>query len=239
MNKTSNKQSFSKIAVIPARGGSTRLKNKNIYPLYGKPLICYTIEAILKADIFDSIVVSTDSKKIAKVASDYDVQIYDREPEFSTEKITVLEALIDMMKKIKKHDIFSFFLPTCPLRNSDDVKNGMALLTQDVDSVISISDFSEPIQLALIKRDETIIPVFDNLTAGLTNSKFIQKYYRPNGSFYISWWDNLIHKKNFFHGNIVGYKMPKIRSVDIDDLCDIIIAEGIIKYQKNVKEQVC
>ena len=51
------------LAVIPARGGSTRLKDKNIYPLGGKPLIRWTVEAVVESGVFDKIVVSTDSKK--------------------------------------------------------------------------------------------------------------------------------------------------------------------------------
>jgi len=227
-----NKEKFSKVAVIPARGGSTRLKDKNIYPINGKPLICYTIESVIESKCFDTIIVSTDSNEIINIASDYGLEVYQREAKFATAKITVLEALLDMMTKIKPHDIFAYFLPTCPFRNADDIKAGLSLLNQDVDSVISISDFSEPIQLALIQNDNNdIYPVFDNLTAGLTNSKYIQKYYRPNGAFYISWWNNIIKNKNFFIGNIKGYKIPKMRSIDINDINDIMIAEGIIKSQ--------
>ena len=55
-----------RMAVIPARGGSTRLKDKNIFPINGKPLICYTIEEVIKTKLFDKIYVSTDSDAIAK-----------------------------------------------------------------------------------------------------------------------------------------------------------------------------
>ena len=53
-----------KVAVIPARAGSTRLKNKNIYPLGGKPLIRWTVEAVVESGVFDKIVVSTDGDDI-------------------------------------------------------------------------------------------------------------------------------------------------------------------------------
>ena len=58
---------MSRIAVIPARGGSTRLKDKNIYPIKGKPLISYTIETVIDSGQFDTIIVSTDSNKIKEV----------------------------------------------------------------------------------------------------------------------------------------------------------------------------
>ena len=218
-----------KLAVIPARGGSKRLKNKNFYPLNGKPLITYSIEAVLGADCFDTVLVSTDSEEIASIAESYGVRVYNRPPEYATDKMTVLEALVAMMDDVPKHDVFSYFLPTCPLVSSEDIKKGVSLLDHRADSVISVVSYADPIQLAMIKRGDEMVPIFDNLTAGLTNSRYIQKYYKPSGAFYMSWWDNLIKNKNFFVGNVKGYEMPKKRSVDIDDLMDIRYAELILK----------
>ena len=219
----------SKLAVIPARGGSKRLKDKNFYPLNGKPLISYAIEAVLGSASFDKVMVSTDSPEIAKIAEQYGIEVYERPSKYATDKMTVLEALIAMMEDVPKHDTFSYFLPTCPLVSSEDIKNGAALLDRHTDSVVSVVSYADPIQLAMIKKGDDMIPVFDNLTAGLTNSRYIQKYYKPSGAFYMSWWDNLIENKNFFVGNVKGYEMPKERSVDIDDLMDIKYAELILK----------
>ena len=100
---------FSRLAVIPARGGSTRLKNKNIYPLGGKPLICHTIEAVIGSGCFDTVIVSTDSEAIAAEAQKYsEVEIYDRPAEYSGERVTVLEALVAMMDNIAHHRFWGF-----------------------------------------------------------------------------------------------------------------------------------
>ena len=224
-----------KIAVIPARGGSTRLKDKNIYPLSGKPLIDYTVESIIESGCFDTIMVSTDSDRIAEVVSKYDVDIHIRDPRYATNRITVLEAMLAMMQEIPKHDIFSYFLPTCPLRSPADIKQGIDLLKEEVDSVVSVVEYSEPIQLALIVQANAAIPVFDNLTAGLTNSRYINKYYRPNGAFYISWWDKLIKNRNFFVNNVKAHIMPKKRSIDINDHVDITVAEIILNKMNNMR----
>jgi CMP-N,N'-diacetyllegionaminic acid synthase len=223
------KKNYTKIAIIPARGGSRRLEDKNTYPLGGKPLICYTVESVIDSKCFDTIIVSTDSEKIKNAVSHYEVTLHHRESKYATSRMTVLEALLAMMADIPNHDIFAYFLPTCPFRNSKDIRQGLGLLTEDIDSVVSIVEYSEPIQLAMIEKQDHVIPIFDNLTAGLTNSRFIQKYYRPNGGFYISWWDKLVMNRNFFIGNVKGYKMPKIRSVDINDISDIITGETILR----------
>ena len=65
------KNKFKNIAFIFARGGSKGIKDKNIYSLNGKPLIAYTIEVAKETGIFDDIIVSTDSKRIALVAESY------------------------------------------------------------------------------------------------------------------------------------------------------------------------
>lgn len=220
------------LAVIPARGGSTRLKDKNIYLLGGKPLICYTIEAVLASECFDKVIVSTDSEAIAKIALNYPVELYKREAHFATEKITVLEAIVDMMSKIEVHDTLSYFLPTCPFTSPTDIRQALAMLEKEVDAVNSVVEYAVPIQLAMIKNNKSLIPVFDNLTQGMTNSKFIQKYYHPTGAFYMSWWDKLLKNKNFFKGEVRGHVMPRERIVDINDLHDIHLAEHLIKTRQ-------
>jgi len=227
---------MSRIAVIPARGGSTRLKDKNIYPLNGKPLISYMIESVIESRKFDKIYVSTDSDKIANIAKEYEVFIYQREPKFATTKITVLEAIVDMMSKIDKSDVLGYFLPTCPLTTPQEISKAVDMLVEGVDSVVSVVEYDFPIQLSMMKREEEeFIPVFDNLTSGLTNSKFINKYYHPTGAFYISRWDNIIENKNFFVGKIKGVEMSKENYIDINDIEDMKRAEYALRRKNEIK----
>lgn len=221
-----------KVAVIPARGGSTRFKDKNIALLGGKPLICWSVEAVLNSGEFDDVYVSTDSDKIFDAVKHLNVKRHIRPEQYATTRATVLDAMMDLMETIPKYDIFAFFLPTCPFIESMSIKNGVAMLDDDTDSVVSVSYYEEPIQLACIKKGEYIIPVFDNLTAGLTNSKFIQKYVKPNGGFYMSKWDNLLHERNFFKGSVKGVEIPHERLVDIDYEYDLKKAEFMLSNTK-------
>ena len=223
----------SKLAVIPVRGGSKRLKDKNIYPLQGKPLIEYTIESVLESKCFDTVVVSTDSEKIANVAKKYDVVVHNRPAELATSRATVVEAMLDLMNETERHDIFAYFLPTCPLKTAEDIRGVMNLYNEDnVDAAISVVEYDIPIQLAIIMNGDNVVPVFDNLTSGLTNSRYIKKYYRPSCAVYSAKWESLIENKTFFAGNIKGHIMSKENSVDIDDLTDIIVAESILTKVK-------
>ena len=223
----------SRLAVIPARGGSTRLKNKNIYPLGGKPLIRWTTEAVIKAEVFDEILISTDSDEIFAAVSDLNVKRHHRPKEDATTKATALNAMLNLMEGHQKHDIFAYFLPTCPFISPLDIREGINLLSNEVDSVVSMTEYSDTLQLACVMEDNDVVPIFDNLTSGLTNSKFIQQYHKPSGAFYISQWNTLLKNKNFFKGNIKGVIIPKERSVDINDKFDILMAETVLKMVQN------
>lgn len=230
-----------KLAVIPARGGSTRLKNKNIYPLGGKPLIRWITEAVVESDSFDSIVVSTDSDEIFEAVEDLPVERHERPEIHATTKATVLDAMIQLMRTCPQDfmggdDIFSYFLPTCPFVSPADIRNGIMKLTSEkVDTVVSMTEIPETIQLACQMSGDNVLPVFDNIECGLTNSKFIKKYYKPSGAFYMGKWDHILSNRNFFKGNVKGVIIPKERSVDINDIHDIRLAEAILGGDDNDK----
>jgi len=160
-----------KVAIIPARGGSTRLKDKNIRLLGGKPLIQWMVEAVLDSGEFDDVYVSTDSDKIFDAVKHLNVKRHVQPAQNATVKATALNSMIDVMNDIPKYDVFAYFLPTCPFLESKYIKDGVSKLSDTVDYLVSVSYYEEPVQLACIKKDDDIIPVFDNLTAGCDECK--------------------------------------------------------------------
>ena len=217
------------LAVIPARGGSTRLKGKNIYPLGGKPLIRWITEAVVDSGCFDTILISTDDDRIFDSVSDLGVGRHIRPEQHATTQATVLDAMMNLMGLFDGFDTFSYFLPTCPFISPDDIKKGITKLQdRQCDSVVSMTQIPETLQLACLMSEDNVLPVFDNLECGLTNSKFIKKYYKPSGGFYMGLWDYLKEHKNFFSRKIKGVMIPPKRSVDINTIEDLKYAESII-----------
>ena len=102
-----------------------------------------------------------------------------------------------------------------------------AIVGDDVDFVVSMTEIPETIQLACVMKEGWVLPIFDNLECGLTNSKFIKKYHKPSGAFYIGKWKKILENKNFFKGNVKGVIIPPERSVDINNIMDIRFAESI------------
>ena len=87
------------IAIIPARGGSKRLINKNVYPLKGKPLISYTIEACKKSSYIDEIYVSSDSVEILKIAIESGAKAVERDQKFANDNTPKIVAVREALKQ--------------------------------------------------------------------------------------------------------------------------------------------
>jgi len=228
-----------KLAIIPARGGSKRLKKKNVLPLGGKPLVAYTIEAAQKSNIFDKILLSTDDTEIANVGHSLGIEVYKRSDEYASDTATVLEALLELMetleKKGEKYDIICQMLATCPFRKPEHIKEGMELLDKETDSVVSITTYDFPLPKSLKKNGDFITPAWPNspFLTGKTRTQDQEIFYHDNGAFFISWWDSMIKHRNFFKGTIKGYIMHPLNTVDIDNELDLAKAQMLIDYLRN------
>ena len=223
-----NKQN---IAIIPARGGSKRLPDKNIKLLGGKPLISHSIEAALKAKSISAVMVSSDSEQILNIASSYnEVIIHQREKTLASDTATALELVEHIYINLKdEYSFITLMLPTCPFRNSKHLDEGFSLLEDSDDGVISVTSYEFPISLN-VPVNENYIELSENspLITGNTRSQNHNPSYRPNGGFYISKWSSFDKYRNFWKGDVKYYLMNKIHSIDIDDQFDLDIANMII-----------
>lgn len=225
------------LAIIPARSGSKGLKDKNIKELNGKPLISYTIEAAIESKIFDSIIVSTDSKDYADIAKEYGAEIPFLRPDYlSTDEATtndVVEYTIKELEKVgKNYDYFMILQPTSPLRKSEDILGAVNLLFEkDANSVVSVCEV-EHSPLYMNTLDESLSMEVFLPKDVKTRRQELPIYYRLNGAIYISKIDYFLKHKNFYGEKSYAYIMDKIRSIDIDDEFDFIMAESCVKMLK-------
>jgi CMP-N-acetylneuraminic acid synthetase len=108
---------------------------------------------------------------------------------------------------------------------------GHKLLTEDLDSVVCITEMGDPIQLSVgldeksNQIDPNIILNPSPLITGNTRSQDFQKYYRANGGFYMSWTKSFLENQNFFKGKVKGHVMDQRKMVDIDYESDFKLAE--------------
>ena len=133
------------ICIIPARGGSKGLKNKNIRLVNGHPLIAYVISNAINSNIFDSIMVSTDSPKIANVAKKYGAEVpFLRKQKFSKDLTTTEDTLKNALNEYEKYksvkfDICVYMTATDIFRQISDIKNAVNTLkkNRNIDSCFS------------------------------------------------------------------------------------------------------
>lgn len=224
------------LAIIPARGGSKRLPNKNIMELGGKPLISHTIEAALRSNVFDKVMVTTDSSLIEEACSHYDSLLIDhRSPDLARDGSKVVEVILDICNKEEiqnKYDKFAMLLPTAPFRKIKSIKMGLSLLDEKTDSVVSLGPFNFPPQMAVSLEPDSkvLLPMLDNspLLSGNTRSQDQINYLRPNGSFYFSRIRSFVKNKSFFLGEVKGFEMSNFGSTDIDTGDDLMFAQTLI-----------
>ena len=121
--------SFKIIALIPSRSGSERIKNKNIIKLGNKHLIGYTIKEAIKSKLFNYILVSTDSKKYAKIAKSYGAKVPFLRPKKFARSISpdfewVNHSINFLKKKKLNFDYFFILRPTNPFRTANTILKG-------------------------------------------------------------------------------------------------------------------
>jgi CMP-N,N'-diacetyllegionaminic acid synthase len=132
----------SAIALIPARSGSERVPEKNVRPLAGHPLLAYAIATARDAGIFDRVVCSTDSGKIAEVAQRYGADVpFLRPAELATSTSPDIEWLTYTLERLGEHyDLFAIVRATNPFRGPDVLRRGLEqlLATPEADSIRAV-----------------------------------------------------------------------------------------------------
>ena len=149
------------LAIIPARGGSKKIKNKNIVKIKKKPLLGYTIEQALKSKYIDEICLSSDSIKIINIAKSFGLNVFFKRPKIlSTDYALTKDVVKHALKKSKKYfkkkfDYFILLQPTCPLRKSFHIDQSIKkLISSKHNSLISICDVDgyHPNRMKVIKK---------------------------------------------------------------------------------------
>lgn len=224
------------IAIIPARSGSKGLKDKNIKELLGKPLIAYSIEAAIKSELFDEVMVSTDSEEYAKVAKKWGASVpFLRSAETASDSAsswdTVREVLAGYKSLGKEFDTVCLLQPTSPLRTYEDVKNAYQIYEErKANTVIGVCETEHSPLWENTLPDDGAMDDFISKEHS-QRRQMLPTYYRINGAMYIVDVDKIMHSKDIYE-NSFAYVMPTEKSIDIDTELDFLIAERILEYYR-------
>jgi N-acylneuraminate cytidylyltransferase len=218
------------ICVIPARGGSKRIPHKNIIDFYGKPLIGWTIEAALKADIFNAIYVSTEDDEIIKMCSIYPIEIIKRRACYDDHS-TVQQATIETLKQIEEErgEVYGTvvqLMANCPLRDWADITDAWDNYWQcKAKFQLSCCDYGFTNPWWAMETPEHPRPLFPK--ALKMRSQDLQKVYCPSGAIWIADVAELMKHQTFYAPGYILFPLDRNNALDIDDYNDLELAKRI------------
>ncbi|MFA7252972.1 MAG: acylneuraminate cytidylyltransferase family protein [Patescibacteria group bacterium] len=218
------------LVIIPARGGSKGIKDKNIIDVKGKPLIWYSINAankLVSEGLVSEVVVSTDNEKIAEIARECGGNVpFLRPAEISGDKAKsidfVLHALNFYEQQGLSFDAVIILQPIAPLRTFEDIKEAVILFNKNkVDSLISVYEEEGIDDLVLYYRDgDRAVPLNANHNNG-NRRQDAPKIYMRNGAIYIARTDFIKTGHKLIADQPLMLEMPKERSINLDEPKDL------------------
>lgn len=231
------------LAVIPARGGSKRLPRKNLVALAGKPLIAHTIEAALRCDRIDRVVVSTEDEAIACVARQWGVEVVERPAELATDEAILApvcrHALLEMERRdSRQYDIHVLLQPTSPLRTAEHIRAGIEMLRKrECDSVVSVRMSREaPHRARIIVNGQLRFLITPGEHGTISTQEDIPQTYYPNGALYITYRKILLDRGDVYGDRAAPLIMSPEESVDIDTLIDLKVAQALLRWRADCAE---
>lgn len=224
------------LALIPARGGSKGIKNKNIVDLSGYPLVSYSIRAAQGSKYVDDTVVSTDSEKIARISKEYGANVpFMRPAELATDHARTVDAVLHAIKLLDKtenhFDVVVILQCTQPLTTAADIDKAIeTFFEKGMRGLVSVSRVEEhPLLMRSMDKDGNLTSLLgENSTCRRQDMK---PYYRVDGCICINQ-TNEITSETSLNDNPVGFIMDVSHSVDIHDMKDLYLAE----YYLHMKE---
>ena len=198
------------LGIIPARAGSKQIKNKNIYPICGEPLIEWTVRSVEKSSL-ENYRISTDMEYILRTYINAQAR-----PEQlckdDTKTIDVIKYYADR-EAFVDFDAFMILQPTSPLRTHEDIDNAIKLFEESGANSLYSGDY-----IGIKHKDK----VYDKYTSA--------KHFQRNGAIFITKRE-LIEKGQLWDNTAIEYEMPLSRSIDVDSMDDMNIAEALLKYR--------
>jgi pseudaminic acid cytidylyltransferase len=223
-----------RIAIIPARGGSKRIPDKNIVDFFGSPLMSYSIRAAEKSRLFETIHISTDSERIADVAAKWGHPVdFMRPPELANDDTPLLPVLQwtieEYARRGKSFDSACLLMPTAPLIDGNDLIGGQQLFQMHGEerTVIAVARFSVPIEWAFYLQDDGTLKPCQPGMANVRSQDLPPSYFDAGTFLFVSARD--VKNASLNDGRMIAYQLPRHKAVDIDNQEDLELAEILFR----------
>ena len=225
------------LGVVPARGGSTRVRGKNLRPLGGIPLVARSIEAALAAATLDTVALSSDDPAILDIGRAYDIEVIERPNELAADTSLAIEYVQHAVstfadQAVTPFDAVAIIQPSSPLTESSDIDATVSVLdTSGAESVVSVMKVDHaihPVKLKTLDGDR-LVPFFEEEAGRMAEHELPSLYVR-NGAVYATRTD-VISRGQLLGEDCRAYVMPSGRSIDINEEIDLAFAEFLLARQ--------
>ena len=233
------------VAFIPARAGSKRVKDKNIRPLGGHPMLAYSICAAIDSGVFDAVVCATDSEKYADIARYYGAEVpFLRPAEISGDKSPDIEWVVWMLKMLKEtgtaYDVFSILRPTSPFRQPETIRRAWSRFIEDpsADSLRAVEKCKQHPGKMWVIRGERMLPLlpFANGATPWHSSQYaaLPEIYAQDASLEIAWSRVALEQNSIAGEAVIPFISQGLEGFDINQAEDWWIAERLLATQEAV-----
>ncbi|MDH3581351.1 MAG: pseudaminic acid cytidylyltransferase [Hyphomicrobiales bacterium] len=223
------------LAVIPARSGSKRIRDKNVIDFCGKPMISYPLAAAQESGLFDTIHVSTDSEKYADVVRglgfDFD---FLRDGSVSGDDVGIIDVLRWVVRQYrdrgKNFETVCLIYATAALIEAKDIQCGYDIFVHHKRQtpVLSVTTFSAPVQRAMKAGSDGILePVLPENWE--RHSQTLETAYHDAGAFFFIDAERLANDEAKTYNRVLPCIIPRNHAVDIDEPEDLALAEQLCR----------
>jgi pseudaminic acid cytidylyltransferase len=228
-----------RLAIIPARGGSKRIPNKNIRDFCGLPMITHVLSAARDSGLFATIHVSTESESISKVAAKFGLPPdFPRPDDLADDHTPIMPVLRftaeEYARRGKRFDEIWLLMACAPLIHSQDLQKAAALFAETgaEKPLLAVSEYSAPIEWAFSRSaDGALTPIQAGMFA--VRSQDLEKCYFDAGSFAAFPTAHVLESEGAGSDKgFIGYVIPKGSAIDIDDEHDWQLAEAMYLVHK-------
>jgi pseudaminic acid cytidylyltransferase len=226
----------SRIAIIPARGGSKRIPKKNIKNFNGQPIITYTIQLAIASGLFDEVMVSTDDAETEIIALKHGATVPFKRSEitandFATLTDVLLEVILKYKALGKNFDSICCILPTAALITLERLNEAYQKFnTNKLNSLIPVVQFGYPIQRCLKIENENLKMREPNYLQ--SRSQDLEKFYHDSGQFYWIKTEAFLLEKTIFTSNTGYIELHETEAQDVDTHLDWKMLEVKYEYLK-------
>ena len=222
------------LGIIPGRGGSKGIPQKNVKLFAGKPLIEWTIDEAMRAKHIDKLIVTSESDEIAKISISAGATVpFSRPKKLASDTATgnevILHALRWFENKNELYDYFIYLQPTSIFRKANHIDKSIESFDSNpsADSLVSVGlPTKHPYWMKQVDRNG-FLKDFIDVDKPYNNRQELPTVYLINGAIYISECRKFLEHESFYKGNCLAFEMNRVSSIDIDSVDDWNYAEHL------------